>query len=462
MSDGVTVVRRLLEEGLREELFHYIRGLVWERADGRLREDLGSLHPSDVADILEHLDEEDRLHVLGLLPATVASEALVEMEEVERPADLLTRLDPDRIAELVGELADDDAADLIGELEPEDQARVLGSLRDAEGAEEIAELLHYAEDTAGGIMTREVVSIPSHLTAGQALASIRVQARELDDFFTIFVVDRDRRLKGVVALQRLVLARPEVPISEIVEEPPAVVSAETDQEEVGRIISRYNLPAIGVVDPLGRLVGRITFDDVIDVIEAETTEDILRFASVSEEEEVRGTTRDAVRSRLPWLVVNLGTAAVAASVVWYYQGTIEQMVVLAALMPIIAGMGGNAGTQALAVTVRRIALAQETLSERWSVVGKELLVGLINGFVVGALMAVAGLLLPGTRPALGGVVMIAMWGNLVVASFAGAFFPIFLESLGADPAVASSIFVTTFTDLCGFFLLLGLASAVLL
>jgi magnesium transporter len=205
----------------------------------------------------------------------------------------------------------------------------------------------------------------------------------------------------------------------------------------------------------------VTFDDVIDVIEAETTEDILRFASVSEEEEVRGGIADAIRSRLPWLVLNLATVFVAASVVWFYEDAIAQMAVLAVAMPIIAGMGGNAGTQALAVTVRRIALSDETLSERWGVVGKELVVGILNGAVIGSIIAVVGLI-AGEGLLFGLVVMAAMWGNLAVAGFAGSFIPIFLESIGVDPAVASSIFITTLTDLCGFLLLLGLASSVLL
>jgi magnesium transporter len=195
-------------------------------------------------------------------------------------------------------------------------------------------------------------------------------------------------------------------------------------------------------------------------MEAETTEDILRFASVSEEEQVKGGTRDAVRSRLPWLVVNLFTATLAAAVVYLFQGTIERLVVLAVVMPVVAGMGGNAGTQALAVTIRRIAIADESLSERWQVVGKEVVVGLVNGLALGLLVAGVGLAL-GERPVFGLVVMLAMWGNLVVASSMGAFIPILLESIGVDPAVASSIFVTTLTDLCGFFMLLGLASVML-
>ncbi len=416
------------------------------------------VHPSDLADILEDLDEEERLRLIGLLPASTAGETLAEMEEVEHPEELLAQLEPERIAEVVEEMPDDDAADLIGDLEPEEQARVLASLEDPTPIEE---LLHYPEESAGGIMTRELVAVPSSLTAGEALSEIRRQAREIPGFYTVFVVDRQGKLCGVMNLQSLVMADPDQPVSALIEDPPAVVPVEMDQEEVGRILGRYNLAAIGVVDPVDRLVGRITFDDVIDVMEAETTEDILRFASVSEEEELRGSTVAAVKSRLPWLVLSLFTAAAASSVVYLYRETVEQIVILAAVMPVIAALGGNAGTQALAVTIRRIALSDESIVERWSVVAKELAVGLLNGLMIGAIAALAGLLLVNDA-AFGLVVMLAMWGNLIVASTLGGFIPIFLESVGVDPAVASSVFVTTLTDLAGFFLLLALASKLLL
>lgn len=442
------------------EMIGEIRGFLERVAVDELLEFLRGLHASDLADILEHLeDEEERLRLLEVLPAPLASDALAEMEEEERPAELLAQLDPSRIKELVDELADDDAADLIGELEPDEQRRVLDSVSDAEG---VRELLEYPEESAGGIMTRELVAVRSDATAGQAIEQLRERARDREDFYTIFVVDPDQRLRGVVTLRNLVLHSPMTYIEDLVEEPVAVVPVDMDQEEVGRILSRYNLPSIGVVDARGRLVGRITFDDVIDVVEAESTEDILRFASVSEEEQLRGTTVGAIRSRLPWLVINLFTLSAAAFVVWTFQDAIEQLAVLAAIMPVIAGLGGNAGTQALAVTIRRIAISDESLSERWTVVGKELLVGLVNGLVIGALVAIAAVLLPDAPAALGLVVMVSMWGNLVLASTLGAFFPILLESVGIDPAVASSIFVTTCTDLFGFLLLLGLASAFLL
>lgn len=426
-----------------------------------LRPYLESLHGSDLADLIEALDEEQRVELVHFLPAELAADALAEMEDVEKPAELLMQLQPDRIAEIVEEMADDDAADILGELAPEMQARVLSAVSVPEAAD-IEELLAYPEDSAGGIMTHDVLAVSSDLTAMEAIREVRRQAQEDVDFYTIFVTEPDGRLVGVVSLQDLVISDPDRPIAQITEPPPAVVPVDMDQEDVGRTISRYNLASIGVVDARGRLVGRITFDDVIDVIEMETTEDIFRFAAVSDEEEVRGSTADAVRSRLPWLLVNLVTASLGASVVFHFQDTIEALVLLAVVMPIVAGLGGNAGTQALAVTIRRIALSDESLSDRWRVVGKEALVGLFNGVVVGAVAAVAGHFLLGSGAIFGVVVLLAMWGNQIIASFAGAFIPIFLESVGVDPAVASSVFVTALTDISGFFLLLWLASAVLL
>jgi magnesium transporter len=423
---------------------------------------LAAFHPSDLADLLEELDEDERQQVLRALapdPA-LAAEALAEMEWEEHPEESLAALAPEQIASLVAELADDDAADIIGELEPEERDRVLAALP-LLSAGEIRDLLRYDEESAGGIMTTELVAVLDTLTARDAIDEVRRQAREIGEFYNIFVVDAERRLMGTLPLPALVTAAPGQQAVDLVEPVIVTVQPEMDQEEVGRILSRYNLVAVPVVDTVGRLLGRITFDDVIDVFEAETTEDILKFGGVSEEEEIRGGWWDAVRSRLPWLFVNLVTAAVAASVVWLFEGTIAALPLLAIWMPVIAGMGGNTGTQALAVTVRRLALSQESTGRRWSVVGKELLVGLGNGFAIGVAVAVAAWVM-NEDPLLSVVVMSAMWMNLAVAGFAGAFVPIVLERLNVDPAIASSIFVTTFTDLVGFFLLLGLASWLLL
>ncbi len=275
------------------------------------------------------------------------------------------------------------------------------------------------------------------------------------------MVDEAGVLRGILPLRDLVVAQPGRPVTEIMEEPEVSVPAEMDQEEVARVLSRYNLASVPVVDSGGRLLGRITFDDVIDVVEAESTEDILRFGGTSADENIGAGWRDAVRSRLPWLTLNLCTAFLAASVVYANRDLIERMTTLAALMPVIAGMGGNAGTQALAVTIRRLALSQESAARRWSIVGKELLVGLGNGLVIGGIVAVLAAVLE-QDPLLGAVAMAAMWMNQTVGSFAGAFVPIVLERLNVDPAAASSAFVTAFTDAIGFLLLLGLATRVLL
>jgi magnesium transporter len=310
-------------------------------------------------------------------------------------------------------------------------------------------------------MTTHVVTVPDTATAEQALEEIRRQAEEVEEFYQVFVVDADRRLVGVLPFKNLVISRPERPVRAIMEPADIFVTPEQDQEEVARLMARYNLPSVAVVDDRGRLLGRVTFDDVIDVVEAETTEDLLKFGGVSPDENLTADWQTAVRSRLPWLTVNLLTASLAGGVVFFFQRAIDQVLALTVFMPIIAGMGGNAGTQALAVTIRRLALGQIPADTFSRVVGKEILVGLTNGLALGAIVGTVATLV-GKGPLLGLVVFLAMSGNLMVAGFAGAFIPLLLERLGVDPAVASSIFVTAFTDVCGFLLLLGLAGWVLL
>jgi magnesium transporter len=275
------------------------------------------------------------------------------------------------------------------------------------------------------------------------------------------VVNGDRKLVGILPFKSLVVSRPERRIGEFMADADIAVKPDLDQEEVARLMARYNLPSVAVVDDAGHLLGRVTFDDVIDVVEAETTEDLLRFGGVSADEELGGAWTESVRSRLPWLSVNLLTASLAAGVVYFFRDTIDRTLALAIWMPVIAGMGGNAGTQALAVTVRRLALGLIPPHLFLRVVGKEVLVGMTNGLAIGAAVGIAAAVL-GEERMLGLVVFLAMAGNLLVAGFAGAFIPILLERFGVDPAVASSIFVTTFTDVCGFVLLLGLAGWLLL
>ncbi|HKK93239.1 MAG TPA: magnesium transporter [Longimicrobiales bacterium] len=451
------------------------RDATWQRLDelleqGRIDElaevvqDL-DLHASDVADLIEDLDEAAQLAFIRALPPEVASEAITEMAEGEEAGDLLAALDPERGAALIHELADDDAADLIQELEPEEAARILAALPRKE-AVDLRGLLLYDEETAGGLMTTELVAIQGDLTAAQAIEAVRTQGREVEDFYAVFVVDDDNRLIGAVPLDDLIIADTEARVADLALDVPATVLPDVDQEEVGKMLSRYNLVSMPVVNEFGVLLGRITFDDVIDVMEVEQTEDILRLAGVSDTEEIRAEWRDAVRSRLPWLTLNLFTIAIASSVALFFEATIAEFVWLAALMPIIAGMGGNSGTQALAVTVRRIAIASSDLERRSDAVGKELVIGLVNGIVLGLIAALAILGIAAVRPEiprmLSVVVLLALWGNILVAGTLGAFVPTLLDRLGIDPAVASSVFLTTITDLVGFALLLGLATAMLL
>lgn len=436
-----------------------VRQLLESADEEKLRRYLEPFHASDVADVIESLDEDERAAVLRALPDEAASEALAEMEEDEHPEELLVA-DPERVAELVLELSADDAADIIGDLSLEKQQEILAQLP-RDDAEELRDLLAYDEESAGGIMTTEVVAVRESATVSEAIAEIRRRAAEGEDFYTVFVVDADNRPRGTVSFQDLIISQPGTQIHDIAEPLTATVPAVMDQEHVARVMSRYNLVSVPVVDPADRLIGRITFDDVMDIVEAETTEDILRLSGVMHEEYVLGGVAQAVKSRLPWLALALVTTSVAATVVYSFRETIERAVILAAVMPVIAAIGGNAGTQTLAVTVRRLALSPER-SGTWKVVAKEIAVGLMNGAVLGALVACIGLVLPEGSWHFGLVVMLAMWGNLVVAGFGGAFVPVMLEKLGIDPAVASSVFITALTDIFGFFLLLSLASWLLL
>ena len=441
---NVERVRQLLETGDKETL----------------RRHLEAFHPSDLADVVESLDEDERAAVVQVLPGELAAETLAEMEEEEHPEELLVA-DSERVADIVHELSPDDAADIIGELPQEKQREILAQLPTDE-AEELRDLLAYDEESAGGIMTTDVVAVRENASVAEAIEKIRTQAEEDgEDFYSVFVVDDENRLRGTVSFQDLILSQPSRPIRDVTESVLASVPATMDQEEVARVMSRYNLVSAPVIDPADRLIGRITFDDVMDIVEAETTEDLLRFSGVLDEEYLAGGVWQAVRSRLPWLTLALMTTSIAAVIIYVFRDTVERAVILAVIMPVIAAIGGNAGTQTLAVTVRRLAVSPERAGA-WGVVAKEATVGVVNGAVLGLLAAVIGFFLPEGTIYLGLVVMLAMWGNLIVAGFAGAFVPVLLERLGADPAVASSVFFTALTDIFGFFLLLSLASWILL
>lgn len=442
----------------REDRLEELVALVHDGHIAAFVERAYDLEPADLADVLAALDDEERVRVVKALPPELSSQALVELPEHEHAEETLAALDPEHAAEIVEELEDDDAADLLGELEPEQAERILAEVEDRD---EVDRLLRYDEESAGGLMTTNLVTVTDTDTVALAMEAIRRQAEDADDVTEIFVVDHVRRLVGTLPFKQLVLSPPACLVREVMESADVRVAPDVDQEEVARQMARYNVPSVPVVDASGRLLGRVTYDDVIDVAEAEATEDLLRFGGVSPDEGLGATWSSAVRSRLPWLYVNLLTAFLAAAVVYFFKGSIERLAVLAVWMPIVAGMGGNAGTQALAVTVRRLSLGHGPATRLREIITKELLVGIVNGAAIGIVIALVAVLL-GEQWRLGLVVFLAMSLNLFVAGFAGSFVPVALERLGADPAVASSVFVTAFTDVCGFGLLLGLATMVLL
>lgn len=421
---------------------------------------LAEYHASEIAILFENINIDDQERIINLLPIEIASEVISEMHEEAHPEDLLLQLSPEKRAEIVGELDYDDATDIISQLEDEEQKDILDDLSE-DDASSIRNLLSYPEDTAGGLMNTEFIRINLNLTKKDAIDEIIIQSETMEEFYTIFVVDDYGIFHGIVSLKDIIKAKGNAKITELVKAEVAWVSPYTDQEEVARLISQYNITSIPVLAEDMTLLGRVTFDDVIDVLQDENTEDILKISGVSEDEELSGNWREAVKSRLPWLIINLGTAFLASAVVRHYEPTLKQIAVLSAYMTIIAGMGGNAATQALAVTVRRISLYDLTNQQAYKTVLKEFTVGLVNGAATGLIVLLFALYFD-SNPLLGLVIFMAMTGNLLIAGIAGAGIPLILKRVGIDPAIASSIIITTFTDVFGFFLLLGLASRLLL
>lgn len=423
-----------------------------------LREVLEKLHPADIAEILESLEEPRRFEVFGLLSPELASETLTELDD-EYQEHLIHKTDAKTIGAIFEEMASDDAVDILGELPREDAERILRSIEVKE-ARELKDLLRYDEESAGGLMIPDVVTVDEDITVDEAIVEVRKQAKEIEEVFTAFVVDSAGRLKGSVSLHKLILADSNRRVRDIMDPDTVYVTTDVDREDVARDMAKYNIVVIPVIDKAGKLLGRITFDDVMDIIEYESTEDMLLFAGTDEEEEITGGPKQAVRHRLPWLYMNLVAAFLAASVVGLFAGVITERVVLAIFMPLVAGMAGSAATQTLAVTIRSIALGEVSPGKGLRLVKKELLIGVLNGVGIGLVVSAVAYFWQ-QNIYLGLLVGIVMWINTIVASLFGALIPLTLKTMGQDPAIASSIFVTTLTDIVGFFVLLGLGTLLL-
>ena len=436
-----------------EQTLEAIRGALDRDALDEAIKLLENLRAPDQAEVFNELELEDQTAILPRLNPDESADILEELED-EDAAEIAERLDTDTLSRIVDEMEPDEAADLLGDLSREQANEVLERLEDPE---EVRPLMIHPDETAGGRMTTELLALRRRMTAGEAIEALRNWAPDEELNYYLFVVDRDNILRGVVPLRKLITAPPTTPIQSLMSADVISVPAGTDQEEVARIMSRYSLLALPVVDETGHLLGMITHDDLVDVIEEEATEDIYRLAGVLDEERVFSPIRASVRRRLPWLYVNLMTAFLAAWVISQFKGTIERVAILAAFQAIVAGQGGNAGTQALTVMVRSLALGEVTLRDVWSTLLKEVLVGLINGLAVGAAVGLIAMILQG-KPALGLIIGLAMVGNMIAAGFAGALVPVVLKRLKIDPALASGVIVTTVTDVTGFALFLGLST----
>jgi len=384
----------------------------------------------------------------------LAMETISEMGP-EPGAHLLTGRSAEDIAKLLHELPSDDAAALIDYLPEELSREVLELMRRRESGQ-VESLLEYGEQTAGRIMNPAVFALNEDLTVGEAITALQ-NSRDVEMVFYLYVVDVRRHLVGVTSLRRLLLVSPETPLKRIMTPDVISVRVDTDQEEVARQVASYNLLAVPVVDEENKLVGVVTVDDVIDVIKDEATEDLLRLAGVSGDERVATPAGEAIRKRLPWLGVNLVTAFVAASVVALFESTIQQVTALAIFMPIVAGMGGNAATQTLTVIVRGLALGELDWANARKALTKEALIGVGNGLALGTVAAGVAWATK-NDPMLGLLLGMAMVCNMFVAATAGTLVPLGLKALKVDPALASSVFITTFTDVVGFASFLGLAT----
>jgi magnesium transporter len=420
-----------------------------------LRDMVGDLHEADVGELIEALDPDLRPALIELLGADFDFTALVEVDDSVRE-DILEELPPETVAEGVRELDSDDAVYLLEDLDKEDQAEILDQLPPPERVA-LARSLDYPEDSAGRRMQTELIAVPPTWTVGHAIDYLRETAELPDRFYEIYVIGGDQRLLGAVALDRLLRTKRPVEIAELMDRERHRVRATDDQEAVARLFEHYNLVAAPVVDRDDRLVGVITIDDVVDVISEEAEEDIRALGGVKWDEELSDTVWTTARSRFNWLLVNLATAFLASSVLGLFEGALEKMVALAVLAPIVASQGGNAATQTMTVAVRALATRELGHANAWRVVIRETLVGLVNGLAFAVITGVAAFAWFRV-PDLGFVIGLAMVCNLVAAAVGGIAIPLVLHRFRADPAVASGVFVTTITDVVGFFSFLGIAT----
>ncbi len=450
------------EEGdyeIDREILRPVLAAVETRDPEALSALLEPLHPADIADLLEQVDDDTRVALVRLYGREFDGEILSELDEGIRE-EVIDALPPKVLTDAVRELETDDVVDLIEDLEAPQQEVILDAL-EAPDRVAVERSLTYPEFSAGRLMQREMVVAPEHWTVGEAIDFMRTTDEMPDQFYHVILVDPRMRPTGYVTLGRIMASSREAPLSTLTEPSFRTIPVLQDEGEVAYAFNQYHLISAPVVDETDRLVGVITIDDAMAILDEEHEEDILRLAGVDEESALSDGVIETTRRRVPWLGVNLVTAILASLVIAQFEETIAQLVALAVLMPIVASMGGNAGTQTLTVAVRALATKDLTAANVWRVIRREAMVGLVNGVVFAVVMGIVGVIWFGT-PLLGLVIAVAMVINLLVAGLAGVGIPVLLDKVGVDPALASGAFVTTVTDVVGFFAFLWLAGVMLL
>lgn len=423
----------------------------------KLNEIIEEIHPQDILDAIREY-EGDKGLLLTRLPEDIVASIIDQADDEEK--DEILALFPETSQKLIlNEMSSDELVDLLETVTPDRANNILEKLQ-KEDIDEVRELLSYEPDTAGGIMATEFLSVRESMTVGETLKYLQRESPDAETAYYLFVLDEKEHLMGVVSLRDIVISNFETSILDIMHEKVISIPVNMDQEEVGHIFEKYGFLIMPVVDGDNKMLGIVTVDDIMEVLREENTEDIYRLAGVQEGERVEGSIRGSVRRRLPWLYINLMTAIAASLTVSMFEGTIQQVVTLASFMPIVAGMGGNTGTQTLTIIVRSIALGELTFENAKKVLLKEIVTGITMGFAVGTVAALIGFLWVG-KPAFGFVIGLAMLLNMAAATLAGFLVPITLKKLKIDPALASAVFVTTVTDVLGFFFFLGLATVLI-
>ena len=442
------------DDRLRPAFVRDVLSRVEDGDDQGARDLVAPMHPADIADLFELTPSELRGALATAMADLLDGDVLAEMNDHVRE-ELIDALEPHQVADIAAELDTDDAVAIIEDMDAPDQAAVLRAL-DPDDRAAIEAALAFPEESAGRLMQRQLIAVPEHMTVGQVIDYLRDNPDLTTDFWEIFIVDPQHRPIGTCQLSWILRTPREIALADVMKREQTLIPVDMDQEEVALRFQKYALISAAVVDGSGRLVGMITVDDIVHVIQEEAGEDILKLSGAGDGD-INQPIALTIRTRLAWLIVNLGTAMLAASVVGLFQGEIAKFALLAVLMPIVSGMGGNAGTQTLAVVVRAIATNQLTSSNTIRMIVREMRIALANGAALGALIGVGVAMIFG-NPTLGMVIAAAMLINNLVAGLSGILIPVALDRADVDPAVSSAVFVTMMTDIMGFFSFLGLAS----